>query len=263
MKYNKLTLLVLVFCLSFTAFGQKYLEKPYNKWSKDEALRVLNDSPWAKGYQSPAGLAAASQNQTAREQADQVIRPTAGNQQRGSSARTVQPAPVTIRLHSALPIRQAMVRMQQIGAEYDKMSEADRAKFDESAKGFLNCAICQSYYVVTMVKAKNASGQSVEEGIFQSMILENMKGKVWLTNDKGEKRELVQFTPPKSESDAAVFFFKRTDDNGAALLSPETKTLKFVFANEFLDSRNPYSSLVPRNFEFNVSKMVMENKVEF
>ncbi|MDQ4122603.1 MAG: hypothetical protein M3209_14285 [Acidobacteriota bacterium] len=260
MKYNKFALLVMVFCLTVTAFGQKYLEKPYTEWSKDEAIKVLNDSPWAQQYQSTKDLAAASQSQTAREQADNNIM---GGRERGSTARNIQPPPVTIRLHSALPVRQAMVRMQQIGANYDKMSEAEKAKFDESAKGFLSCPICQSFYVVTMVKAKDSSGQSVEDGLFQSMTLEEVRGKVWLTNDKGEKREVVQFTPPKGAGDAAVFFFKRTDDNGVALLTPGTKSLKFVFSNEFLDGRNAHANLVPRNFEFKVTKMLVENKVEF
>lgn len=260
MKYNKLTLLVLVFCLTLTAFGQKYTEKPYQKWSKDEAIRILNDSPWAQQYQSTAGLAAADQSRGAREQADNSV---LGGRERGATARNIMPAPVTIRLHSALPVRQAIVRMQQLGANYDKLSDAERAKFDESAKGFLSCAICQNFYVVTMSKAKDTSGQGVDEGLFQRMNLEDVKGKVWLINDKGEKREIEQFTPPKGATDAAVFFFKRADDNGAAFITPEMKTVKFVFSNEFLDSRNPDGTLVPRNFEFKVSKLLVENKVEF
>lgn len=261
MTINKLSLLVCIFCFTLSALGQKNLEKPYQKWSKDEALRIINDSPWAQQYQSTTGLAAAAQAQGAREQADQVI--VGRTATRGSSARFVAPPPVTIRLHSALPVRQAIVRLQQLGVNYDKMSEADQTKFDESAKGFLNCAICQNYYVVTMLKAKNSSGQDVEDGIFQTMTFENVKGKVWLANEKGEKREVAQFTPPKGAGDAAVFFFKRTDESGAPFLTSETKTLKFVFSTEFLDSRNPYSPLVPRNFEFKVPKMVVANKVEF
>jgi hypothetical protein len=153
--------------------------------------------------------------------------------------------------------------MQQLSVNYDKMSEADRAKFDESAKGFLACGICQNFYIVTMMKAPDSSGRSVEDGLFQTMTIENVKGRVWLVNDKGEKREVAQFTPPKGSADAAVFFFKRTDDNGAPFITPETKNVKFVFSNEFLDSRNSYASLVPRNFEFKVSKLMIDNKVEF
>lgn len=260
MKFSKLTLLVCIICLSFTAFGQKYLDKPYQKWSKEDAIKILNDSPWSQQYQSTSGLAAVAQRQGAREQADNSI---LGGRERGATSRSVMPPPVTIRLHSALPVRQAIVRMQQLNANYDKMSEGDRTKFDESSKGFLNCAICQNYYVVTMLKAKDTSGTAVDDGLFQTMNFDDVKGKVWLVNDKGEKRELAQFTPPKGASDAAVFFFKRSDDKGTAFITPETKTVKFVFANEFLDSRNPYSGFVPRNFEFKVSKMIADSKVEF
>jgi hypothetical protein len=68
MKFKKLTLLACFLCLSFTAMGQKYLEKPYQKWSKDEALRVITDSPWARTYQSTEGAAAAAARDVGREQ---------------------------------------------------------------------------------------------------------------------------------------------------------------------------------------------------
>jgi hypothetical protein len=260
MKIKNLALVALFFCFAYPVFSQKFIEKPYTSWSKDDALKVLSDSPWSYQYQSTAGLAAVGRQQTARDQADNRL----GGSERGSSSRNLTTAPVVIRLHSGLPVRQAIVRLQQIQDGYDKMNDEQRAKFDESAKGFLYCALCQNYYIVTITKFKDTSaGFGIDDGIFQTMTLNDIKGKVWLVNDKGEKREVEQFTPPKGGGDSAVFFFKKTDEKGAPFLTPENKDFKFVFSNEFLDRGNAYAPYVPRNFEFKVSKLIADNKVQF
>ncbi|HEX8370613.1 MAG TPA: hypothetical protein VF604_18860 [Pyrinomonadaceae bacterium] len=249
-------------CLStvaaFAQDTQKTLQKPYQKWSEAEAKKIISNLPWANEYQSEGGLAAVAQQTQAREQSDTTL----GGRNRGSGARNLTISPVTIRLHSALPVRQAMVRLQQIQIGYDKMSEDDRNKFDESKKVFLSCPACQNYYVVTLTKWRDSSPGAVDDGIFQTMKFEDFKGKVWLVNDKNEKRELVQFTPPKGAGESAWFFFKRTDDSGAPLLTSESKELKFVFDNKLLDN-NRYSGLIPRAFEFKVPKLMFNNKVEF
>ena len=143
------------------------------------------------------------------------------------------------------------------------MGPEDKAKFDASRKGFLECAICKDYYVVTITKYTDSSGETVNEGIFQSMTLDDVRGHITLANDTGEVRELAQFTPPKGGGDSAIFFFKRTDDAGKALLTPETKELRFVFSNEFVQKDKRYSALYPRRFEFPVSKMIVSEAVSF
>lgn len=262
MKLNKIVFL-LALCLCFftdSAIAQKTLEKPFQKWNRDEALKILNDSSWSKTFQSTEAAALASAQQIGREQGQTANR---GGNNPQSVERNLGQSPVVIRLHSALPVRQAIVRTQQIVADYDKMDEKQKADFDAAKKGFLECAVCQKYYVITLTRTPNPSGQSIEEAIFQRLTLKDMKGNVWLINDKGEKRELVQFTAPQARGDAAVFFFARKDDKENLFLTPENKEFKFVFNNDFLTPSNPYAHLVPRNFEFKVSKMMVNEKLEF
>lgn len=255
--------LFLVVCLCFftnAVFAQKVSEKPFQKWSKAEATKLLTDSPWVQTYQSSAGIAAASQEQIRREQADQrLYRDTYG----GSSTRAMAPVPVVMRLHSGLPVRQAIVRLRQIQANYDKMDETQRTEFDKATAGMLNCAICQKFYVITMTRFLDSSKQSVEEGVFQRMGLEQLKGNMWLLNEKGERRELVQFNPPKNASDMTVLYFARLDDKGNAFLTAESKKFQFVFDGAFLNSANPYASWLPRHLEFDVSKLMVGDKIEF
>lgn len=261
MKLHKRELFLLVgLCLTSAVIAQKVPEKPFQKWSKEEATKLLTDSPWVRTYQSAEGIAAASQAQIGREQADQrIYRDTYG----GSSSRTLAPIPVVMRLHSALPVRQALVRLRQIQAGYDKMDEKDRIEFDKTTAGFLNCLICQKFYVISVTRFLDSSRQSVEEGVFQRMQLEQLKGNMWLLNDKGERRELVQFNPPKSASDMAILYFARLDDKGNPFLTAASKKFEFVIDGAFLNSSNPYAAWLPRRLEFDVSKMRDSDKIVF
>ena len=259
MKLTQISILVFTLVFASSAFGQKYLQKSYKEWSQDEAAKILKDSGWALEYQSEEGLAAAQSLQQARESSDNNRGTYRGNQ-----GRVDVPVPVTVRLHSALPVRQAIVRLQQLGTNYDKMNAEDKLKFDESTAKFLECAVCKGYYVITIAKWKDTS-TSVSDGIFQTMSLHDLKGKVWLANDKDAKLELEQITPPKNASDSAVFFFKRTNDQGAPFFTTADKQIRLVFANELRQNNvSAYSKLIPKSFDFKVSKMLSaKGELEF
>lgn len=204
MKVSKFYILLFVVCAALSVSAQKDYDKPVDKWSQDEALKVVSESAWAKTYQSTRGSSNASQFAVGREQSQSVY---SGGSNPRSVARDFGPPPVVMRLHSSEVLRKATLRLQQIDAGYDKMSTENRAKFDASRKMYLDCAVCKDYYVVTLTKFKEVNATTVEEGIFQNMTLEQLKGNVHLVNDKGEKRELIQFTPPKGPTDMTLFFF--------------------------------------------------------
>lgn len=260
MKFSKCYLFLIVCFITASATAQKDYDKPLNKWGKEESLKIVSESSWAKTYQAPASSAGASAGQVAREQSQNA---GSGGSNPRSVARYFGPPPVVIRLHSAEVIRKATVRLQQIDAGYDKMSEGDRVKFDAGRKVFLECAICKDYYVVTLTKFREVNSQTVDEGIFQSMAFADLKGKVWLANDRGERRELVQFTAPNGSGDSTIFFFKRTNEKGESLITSESKELRFVFDNTFLDARNRFAYLLPRSFDFRASKLIVGEKVMF
>lgn len=251
-----------VFCIlvvGSTGLAQKVLEKEVDKWSKKDALEILNDSPWTRMHQSIQGAASASASEALRAQSDNRL----AGAERGSSARTGAPPPVLMRLYSGLPIRLALTRLNQIGSDYDKMNDENKAKFNADGKKMLDCAICQNYYVVTLMQVPNPSGQSVEEAIFQGMTTEQMKGNIWLKNDKGEIRELAQFIAPQKRGDSATFFFPRKNDKGEVLLTKDNSDLSFVFNANFLTANNRFAYLLPRQFDFKVSKITRGDVVVF
>jgi hypothetical protein len=52
-----------------------------------------------------------------------------------------------------------------------------------------------------------------------------MEKYAYLTNERGERRELVHFIAPKHDGDEAIFFFPRLDDQKRPLLTPKSKKL--------------------------------------
>lgn len=98
MKFNKniVLLFICLFCLNGSVTAQKYVEKPFQKWSKDEAIKVLTTSPWAQIYQSTEGASRANQAQVGREQRQNA---NSGGSNPRSVARDFGPPPVVLRLH--------------------------------------------------------------------------------------------------------------------------------------------------------------------
>lgn len=262
MKYPILFALAVTLTFATIAPAQKLWEKPAEKWSKEDVLKIISDSPWARTHQATDAQARASMTDLAANSRDSVNRGGNGSNA-GSRGRDAGPAPVVIRLHSGLPIRQAINRARQIGNNYDKMSPEQKAEYDKGAKGYLDCAVCHDYYVISITKFTDSTGQGIDEAVFQRSTLEELKGNVWLSNDKGERRELFQFTAPKKAGDSAYFFFPRNDAAGHPLISAEDKSFTLSFGNNFFAGSNPYAAFVPRSAEFSVSKIIVGERVEF
>jgi hypothetical protein len=144
--------------------------------------------------------------------------------------------------------------MQQISAGYDKKGDSDKAAFDSAVKAFLECAICSDYYVITISKSRS------REALFAGLTTDDLKSKVILVNDKGEERKITRFDPPRGVGDAAVLYFKRTDEKGALFLTEDSKEVRLVFAKDFLSSI-PSAAMVPATSSFKIPKMVVGGKL--
>lgn len=236
------------------------MQRSFKRWTKEEIIKIISDSPWAQ------------------------VRQTEVNSTSGGTYPSV-----TIRLRSAVPIRQALVRLKQIETNYDKMDAAKRAEFDVKYQGTLDCPACQENYVVTI--SPPISDQRYVSGVYglKGATLKLLQGKVYLVNDKGEKRELVHFVAPKNDDDEATFFFPRKDAQGKPFLTKENAKFTFVFDAEnipiiggaattdrrvvtegnvpILDTDtiniNKSGRTVPRSVEFDVKRLLIDDFPEF
>ena len=91
------------------------------------------------------------------------------------------------------------------------------------------------------------------------MTVATLKNYVEIANEHGETRELVHFEPPKSQGAEAVFFFSRFNEKGVPLLTPLNKKLIISFDARIFNT----NVAVPMRFEFDVSKIVLNEGVVF
>ena len=219
----------LIFSASPSTYGQ-WDKKPYREWTQDNVQKILSESPWAQTYHP--------------------IVPT-------GSMGTISSKAVTMRLRSALTMRQALVRLRQLKAGYDKMNDRDKAAFDEKNKPLLDCPACADNYVVAL-----SPGPGGQEGVpswLKTMTLDMAKLDVHLVNERGERRDLVHYVPPRVTGDDAVFFFARFNDKGEPLIKPDSQKVVVMLGNRIL----LIGSIPKTSFIFDVSKMLVNGQVEF
>ena len=229
-----LLLLLGIFSMAPGAARGQWNSKPYQQWTAPEAKALLAASPWA---QTREGL-------------------IKGGSLRPPDAE-VDDTAVTVRLYSALPLRQALARLKQIKTQYDKKSKSNQAAIDAENKPMLECPACTDQYVVTVSPGPHSRNSAAMR--FQTMLLAQLKLNVFIKNEKGETRELVDFVKPQSWDGDAMFFFPRLNSQGEPLISPINRTLIISFDSRLFGG---FPSSLSK-FEFDVSKMIIDGKVVF
>ena len=248
-----LLLLIYLACGSLVP-GQTYsADNSYRKWSKKDVERVLNDSPWVSVQEVRIRREGTAQRVAGAP-------PSLTRDETNSVASAGSDIPIdfifTLRLRSALPIREALVRQRQLDAKYDSMDEKQKGAFDASVKGLLECPACAGNYVLTLSsKSKNSPGADAVYSTFKGARIEDIKRYIYLANERGERRELVHFVAPKAPGEEAVFFFSRLDDKGVQLFGPDSKEVVVNLTNNEVNSST--------NFRFDISKLVSNGQVIF
>ena len=105
------------------------LGKPYTTWTLEEAVEVLNQSPWAR-----------------QETFTRVI----GGIGSGILGEKEIYSTFFVRFLSARPVRQAYARVKQIKAGYDQMDRAAKRKFDAALNPGLKMDV--SNWIVVAVR---------------------------------------------------------------------------------------------------------------
>ena len=249
--------LIVLFALASSGLAQQELiKKPLNQWTRADAESILSDSAWVRKqelrlrFDQQKQVAAGSYTPNAG-----VTNTTAANAQTAVSSDIPVDFVFTVRLRSALPVREALSRLKQLQAD-TRMGEKERATFDAQVKGLLECPACAQNYVISLSStSKNSPGADAVFSTFKGGRLSDLQRYVYIANDKGERRGLIHFVPPKAPGDEAVFFFPRLDDKGAPLLTKESKDLLINLSD------NQPNSIT--NFRFDVSKLIVDGKVEF
>jgi len=243
--------------LSFPQEGHSL--KPFQQWSKKEANRVLEESAWVLKQEVRIRYAELSR----RIAGGSVPSTAEGGLSNNTSTMADMggaEAPVdfqfTLRLRSAVVVRQALVRLKQLEANYDQMSQKDRAAFDAKLKGLLECPACEQNYVLTLSsRSKQNPGADAVFTVFKGGRLADLQRYVFIANGHGERRDLIHFVPPKAPGDEAVFYFPRFNEKGKPLLTSTETELIANFTNNDVNMNT--------NFRVDVTKLVVNGQIDF
>ena len=235
-----------VLILSATVTAQTTLPaKPYTEWTLTEVLRILFNSPWSQDNSAFAF--------TPRYRSDSPDFPSGTN------------FSLNIRLYSALPVRQAIVRRMQLTIPYEKLKAAQRASFDAEIDGLLKCSPCAQYYIVTLSSSSKDRLNLISRGeAFTLDVVGSIKripeaelpAHISILKDTGERRNAarVVFTGRNE----IVLLFRRFDDQGNPLIKPADKKF-YVDFDEYISKK--VEGL--KKFEFDVKGLVHGGEVIF
>jgi hypothetical protein len=238
MKRYRLSCLLLAVIAGHTFSGvivagyappQGWEKTPYRSWGAADVKSILEASPWSRVLERGTALAPMMFGTETTKVSEKLV----------------------VLLRSALPVRQALLRERQLAVKYDAMSATDQAAFDAKNKALLDCPACAKYYVVS-VKCPYA-------GCYTGTFVEDHKKLFYLTNEKGERRELAGASPLPDNKGGAIFFFPRVNDKGEVLLTTANKKLTFHFALQAMVNLDTVTEKV----ELDVAKLVRGGEVNF
>lgn len=206
MKKGCLFATVACFCAVF-ALAKDFWEKPFTQWKKDEAVRMLQKSPWAGQHVFTRYLTGPGTGVAGEKELHDTY---------------------TVRFFSALPIRQAYVRLFQIAKNYDKMPEEGRRQMDASTDLTLHMDMSKVIIVALEFTGNDRQFEMEVRRVLQYSTTAQLKTVAYLITDRRERVELNEYHPPSRDGTGAKFIFPRIVD-GEPAVSPTDKNVTFEF----------------------------------
>jgi hypothetical protein len=208
--------------------------EPFNKWSLDKAVQLLNTSPWAR-----------------QETFTRVIRGVGS----GVSGEKEIYNRFYVRLLSARPIREAYARIQQIQNGYDRMPAKEKEQFAKAQMPNLDWDASQWIVVSVGFRSNDPNEESEVRRFFQSETVKTLKNKVFLSTASSPQVELSAYVPQREESVGSKFVFPRAV-NGVPVVTRECTDITLELLNVTAD--------IPRlRTIFAVKPMIVDGQLLF
>ena len=255
---RKLAIAISMASVLVAGAGAQKLSKQWTEWSRKDAEKVLNDSPWG-------------QTQVETDTSEMFFTPTTQGQGRAqntgrtpsaavgsgapdplSSGRATEGAlnqATSVKFHvrwlSAKPIRQAMARDVALRGD-GRLTPALRAFVDSPSDK-------RTVIAVTFEASDQRFGGKVMQA-FNSAITSSLKNATYLERKDGQRIFLSEYIPPQHNAlGAAMFVFPRTYREGP-LLTPESGDVRFF---------SEFSKTLKLDMKFKVSEMIYDGRLEY
>ncbi len=234
------------------AKAQFWSKKDYRKWSAGECRKILSDSPWAQTYTF-----------------SMVQMPNGATTTAIPGRQPLLEVKYTAIFFSALPVREAQVRLGQIDSHYDKMTAEQKKNFDESAARYLAVPFPKDTVILVDYYTNVEYFVSALASTWQLQTTAKLQNSTFLF--AGGKTVRLNRYQPETKQPQFFLFFPRLV-NGEPILGRNAKSLtlqitspQLQFANTFgsgnLTAQQPAAQNII--FSFNVRKMLYGGKLAY
>jgi hypothetical protein len=180
-------------------------ERCFRTWTLEEAVQILNDSPWAR-----------------RETYTRVV----GGIGSGVFGEKEIYNTFFVRLLSAKPIREAYARVLQVQDGYDLLSEEEKERFDTSVKPGLELDVRRWIVVTVSFRSNDPNAERNMRQFLESQNSETMRNRVSLSTARFPQLHPTAYFPPKGDGIGAKFVFPRAV-NGTPVVTSADRQLRF------------------------------------
>jgi hypothetical protein len=260
------------FLLSFPSpsRAQFWNKKDYRQWSAKECQKILSDSPWAKNRSfSSVHIPNGGQD---TEAAAVPYGVASADSAAAPGRQTLVEIKYTAQFFSALPVREAQVRLAQIQSHYDRMTPAQKRAFDASAARFLAVSFPEETVIRVIYSTNLDSYRTQLETTWSLENTAKLQHSSYITVD-GRIFSLRRYKFGSAQDQAFFLFFPRKASN-EPLLNSNNKSVTLQVTKSTLPFTNDFGSdnaLAPPQpppagnveFEFNVKKMIFRGKVAY
>jgi hypothetical protein len=238
-----LTFLLLAAVAASTVIGQKQ-SKSWTEWSKSEAEKVLNDSPWAH-FQVDTDTSEMFFQPTTDARTSRA--PNANSRLEQGATNQATSIKYGIRFFSARPVRQAFMRVIQLK---EKDLEPDVIGRMNS---FAEVPSTDSIIIAMTIEGTDKRSLGKVMQIIDSAATGTLKNTTYLERNDGKRVFLEQYVPPGKDGFGARFIFRRMVDE-RPFLSKEFSDVRFV---------SEFGTSIKLNMRFKLADMMLNGELEY
>ena len=244
---RSLILIVVVCCALGAALAAQKKEKPWTEWSKKDAEKILNDSPWG---QTQIETDTSEMFFKAQPTPDPKTGGTGGGgverDERGSFNQAMD-VKYRIRFFSARPVRRALARLALLN-----MGNPDKEAV-ERLRTFAELQSNEKIIVSVSFESRDQRLGGPVMQTFATMTAGTLKNNTYLERRDGKRVFVEQYVPPGKEGYGALFVFPRVVGEGP-VITPEGGDVRFV---------SELSKNIKLDMKFKIAEMMQEGKLEY
>ncbi len=230
--------LMIALTIATGVIGKEKKQKPWTEWSRKEAQKILEDSPWG-------------QTQVQTDTSEMFFNTGTTSSTRSARGGVNQEVQTRFRICflSAKPVRQAFARLVELS------QNNANPKLTESLRAFAEKRSDQWIVVAVSFDSQDRRFLSDAMQAFNSTNTGSIQNSTYLETKGGRRLFLQQYMPPIQDQMGAKFVFPRTV-NGEPFITPESIELRFY--SEFTLLKG-----LTLNMRFKLADMMYDGILEY